>query len=124
MPLLDRFRLDGKVAVLTGASSGLGVGFATALAEAGADLVLGARRKDRLTDTANAVETLGRRAVLRQTDVASPGDCAALVQAGLDAFGQVNILVNHVGIMTKVPAIRETPEQFHQVIAINLEGAY
>jgi NAD(P)-dependent dehydrogenase (short-subunit alcohol dehydrogenase family) len=95
-----------------------------ALAEAGADLVLGARRKERLMDTARAVEALGRRAVLRRTDVASPEDCAALVQSGLNAFGQVNILVNNAGVMTRVPAIRETPEQFHQVIAVNLEGAY
>ena len=63
MTLLDRFRLDGKVAVVTGASSGLGVAFAQALAESGADIALGARRVERLEDTRRLVEAEGRRAV-------------------------------------------------------------
>jgi NADP-dependent 3-hydroxy acid dehydrogenase YdfG len=66
------FRLDGKVAVVTGASSGLGVAFAQALAEAGADVVLGARRVDRLEQTRQLVEGCGRRALVVQTDVADP----------------------------------------------------
>jgi NAD(P)-dependent dehydrogenase (short-subunit alcohol dehydrogenase family) len=124
MSVLDRFRLDGKVAVVTGASSGLGVGFARALAEAGADLVLGARRADRLADTQAMVEGLGRKAVSLTTDVTRPEDCTALVQAGLDAFGHVDVLVNNAGLGTAYPATRETPEQFRQVLEVNLEGAY
>ena len=65
MGILDRFRLDGKVAVVTGASSGLGVAFSKALAEAGADLVLGARRTDRLNETGAIVESIGRRFVAK-----------------------------------------------------------
>ena len=69
MSVLDRFRLDGKVAVVTGASSGLGVAFAKALAEAGADVVLGARRVERLADTGALVTAAGRKFASLQTDV-------------------------------------------------------
>jgi NAD(P)-dependent dehydrogenase (short-subunit alcohol dehydrogenase family) len=122
--VLDRFRLDGKVAVVTGASSGLGVTFAQALAEAGADVVLGARRVDRLADTAKLVEAAGRRSVSQATDVSDPEQCTALVQAGMDAFGRIDVLVNNAGIGTAYPATRETPEQFRQVVDINLNGSY
>ena len=124
MTVLDRFRLDGKVAVVTGASSGLGVAFAQALAEAGADVVLGARRVERLADTGKLVEAAGRRYVATATDVSDPEQCTALVQSGLDAFGRVDILVNNAGIASAVPATRETPDQFRSVVDINLNGAY
>ena len=124
MALLDRFRLDGKVAVVTGASSGLGAAFAEHLAEAGADVALGARRADRLADTAKAVEKAGRRVVVVPTDVASPEDCQRLVDETVAAFGKVDVLVNNAGIGTAYPATRETPEQFRSVIDVNLNGAY
>jgi NAD(P)-dependent dehydrogenase (short-subunit alcohol dehydrogenase family) len=124
MSLLDRFSLDGKVAVVTGASSGLGVAFAAGLAEAGADIVLGARRAGKLTATAELVAAAGRKSVVVATDVASPADCQALVDAAMESFGRVDILVNNAGVGTAVPATRETPEQFQQVIDINLNGSY
>jgi NAD(P)-dependent dehydrogenase (short-subunit alcohol dehydrogenase family) len=124
MSVLDRFRLDGKVAVVTGASSGLGVAFAQALAEAGADVVLGARRVDRLDATGALVTAAGRRYVAAATDVSSPEACTRLAQTGLDAVGKVDILVNNAGIGTAVPATRETPEQFRAVVDVNLNGAY
>ena len=123
-PVLDAFRLDGKVAVVTGASSGLGVAFARALAEAGADVALGARRVEKLEDTKKLVEAAGRRAITVATDVAKPEDCTALVQAAVEQLGRVDILVNNAGIGTAVPATRETPEQFRQVIDVNLNGCY
>jgi NAD(P)-dependent dehydrogenase (short-subunit alcohol dehydrogenase family) len=124
MTVLDLFRLDGKVAIVTGASSGLGVAFAQALAEAGADVVLGARRAGRLEDTRRLVEATGRKAVTVPTDVASPADCQGLVDAAVSELGQVDVLVNNAGIGTAVPATRETPEQFRAVVDTNLNGCY
>ncbi len=124
MTILDKFRLDGKAAIVTGASSGLGVAFAHALAEAGADVALGARRADRLADTAKLVESTGRRAIAVATDVSKPDDCEQLVAATVSAFGKVDILVNNAGIGTAYPATRETPEQFRAVIDVNLNGSY
>lgn len=124
MALLDRFRLDGKVAIVTGASSGLGVAFAQHLAEAGADIALGARRVDRLKETARAVEDRGRRCIVVATDVALPEDCQRLVDESMGAFGQVDVLVNNAGIGTAYPATRENPDEFRRVVDVNLNGAY
>ena len=120
----EMFRLDDKVAIVTGASSGLGVAFAQGLAEAGADVVLGARRADRLEQTAQLVRDAGRRVLTVQTDVADPDQCQALVDAAMAEFGRVDVLVNNAGVGTAVPATRETPEQFRSVIDVNLNGCY
>jgi NAD(P)-dependent dehydrogenase (short-subunit alcohol dehydrogenase family) len=100
------------------------VAFAQALAEAGADLALGARRTEMLEQTADRVRATGRRVLTVTTDVADPASCTALVQAAMAEFGQVDILVNNAGIGTAAPASRETPEQFRRVIDINLNGSY
>ncbi|MGO9973275.1 MAG: SDR family NAD(P)-dependent oxidoreductase [Solirubrobacteraceae bacterium] len=122
--ILDRFKLDGKVAVVTGASSGLGIAFAQALAQAGADVALGARREDRLGDTQKLVEWAGRRSIAVRTDVSVPEECTRLVQDTISAFGKVDILVNNAGVGTARPATRETPEEFRAVIDVNLNGCY
>ena len=124
MTIPEMFSLSGKVAIVTGASSGLGVAFAQGLAEAGADVVLGARRADRLAQTAAVVEKAGRRALAVATDVADPDACTRLVTSAMEAFGHVDVLVNNAGIGTAVPATRETPDQFRSVIDINLNGCY
>jgi NAD(P)-dependent dehydrogenase (short-subunit alcohol dehydrogenase family) len=124
MTVTDMFRLDGKVAIVTGASSGLGVAFAQALAEAGADVVLGARRADRLEETARLVRAAGRRVVTVATDVADPEQCQALVDAAMAELGRVDVLVNNAGVGTAVPATRETPEEWRRVIDVNLNGCY
>lgn len=124
MSLLDSFRLDDKVVIVTGASSGLGVAFAQGFAEAGADLVLGARRVAKMADTAALVEQAGRRVHTHQTDVADPDQCQQLVDAAMAEFGRVDVLINNAGVGTAVPATRETPEEFRTVIDINLNGSY
>src|SRR3954449_2054914 len=124
MSLLDRFRLDGKVAVVTGASSGLGVAFAEGLADAGADVGICARRAERLEDTKAKVEAKGRRCVAVQADVSKPEDCTRVVEETVSELGRIDVLINNAGIGTAVPATRESPEDFRRVIDINLNGSY
>jgi NAD(P)-dependent dehydrogenase (short-subunit alcohol dehydrogenase family) len=122
--ILDRFRLDDRVAVVTGASSGLGVAFARAFAEAGADVVLAARRPDRLQQTAASVRAAGRSALCVPTDIADPAQVQHMVEAAMAQFGKIDTLINNAGVGTAIPATRETPEQYRQVIDVNLNGAY
>src|SRR3954451_14411316 len=118
------FKLQGRTAIVTGASSGLGVAFAKGLAAAGANVAIGARRADRLEETRGAVAELGADCVAVPTDVADPDACTAVVEQAMEAFGRVDVLVNNAGLGTAVPATRETPEEFRRVIDINLNGSY
>ena len=122
--VLGRFSLAGKVALVTGASGGLGAGFAVALAQAGADVVLAARRRAGLAGTSEQIRRLGRSALAVETDVTSPEACRAAAQAAIERFGRLDTLINNAGLGTAVPALRETPEQFREVIEVNLLGAY
>jgi len=122
--ILDEFRLTGRVAIVTGASSGLGVAFAHALSEAGAAVVLGARRADRLASVAAAITADGGQALSAPVDVADPDSCISLAETAMAEYGRIDILVNNAGVGTAYPASRETPEQFRSVIDINLNGSY
>jgi len=101
---LRSFRLDGKVVVLTGASSGLGVGFARALSAVGADLVLAARRADRLERLAKELEADGGRVVTQPADVSSPEQCRRVAERAAEEFGRIDVLVNNAGVGGAVPA--------------------
>jgi NAD(P)-dependent dehydrogenase (short-subunit alcohol dehydrogenase family) len=123
-PVLDLFRLDGRTAVVTGGSTGLGVEFARTLARAGARLVLVARRAERLDQVRDALIADGHDAVAVAGDVAEPAVADRTVAAAMERFGRVDVLVNNAGIASAVPATRETPEQFRAILDVNLEGAY
>lgn len=121
----SRFRLDGKVAVVTGASSGLGVAIAQGMAAAGADVAIGARRLDLLEDTRELVEKLGRRCVAVETDVTEVEDCDRLVTAAVDELGGCDVLVNNAGIGGEYhPATEDPPEHFRHVVDVNLFASY
>ena len=124
MSLLDRFRLHGKVALVTGASSGLGVAFAEALAEAGADIAICARRVERLEETRERVEALGRRCLAQPADVTVVEDCRGVVERTMEELGRLDVLVNNAGVGTAYPASREEPDEFRRVIDVNLHGSY
>jgi NAD(P)-dependent dehydrogenase (short-subunit alcohol dehydrogenase family) len=120
----ELFGLNGRVAVVTGASSGLGVGFARALAQAGANLVLAARRADRLESLAAELGEAGAEVLPVACDVTDPNQVEALKDACLERFGRADILVNNAGTTEIVPAENESEEAFLRVLNVNLNGAF
>ena len=120
----ELFGLNGRVAVVTGASSGLGVGFARALAQAGANLVLAARRADRLESLAAELREAGAEVLPVACDVTDPDQVEALKDACLERFGRADILVNNAGTTEIVPAENESEEAFLRVLNVNLNGAF
>jgi NAD(P)-dependent dehydrogenase (short-subunit alcohol dehydrogenase family) len=119
MPVLDTFRLDDRVAIVTGASSGLGVQFATALVEAGARVMIAARRERELSEVAR---TLG--CAWTRCDVTQAADRAQLIKKTCDELGPVDILVNNAGIAATGPAEGQSADAFGHVIATNLVAAF
>ena len=117
------FDLDGRVAIVTGASSGLGDRFARVLHAAGANVMAAARRGDRLEALAQSVGD-DERFAITLCDVTSDADCEQLVAATLERFGRIDILVNNAGMAYTLPAEHETPDQFREVIDVNLNGLF
>ena len=122
--VMDRFRLDGRVAVVTGASSGLGAEIAVTLACAGADLVITARAAERLVRTTERIEALGRAAWPVVADVAVAGSARQVAHEAARRFGRIDVLVNNAGISAAAPASRERPEDLQRIVATNLYGSY
>jgi 2-deoxy-D-gluconate 3-dehydrogenase len=111
--------LAGKVAVVTGASRGLGRAMALALAEAGADVALAARSKPDLEDTAHLVERAGRRALVVPTDVTSYPPVEALMESTLAALGRLDIVINNSGVARVAPLVEWKPEEWKALLDVN-----
>jgi gluconate 5-dehydrogenase len=122
---LDRFALEDRVAIVTGASRGIGRAVALGLARAGADLVLAARSRGALDETAREVQALGRRAIGLPTDLARPEDITALREGAERAYGRVDVLVNNAGVNEAlVPTSDLSLEEWNRTLAVNLTAAF
>jgi NAD(P)-dependent dehydrogenase (short-subunit alcohol dehydrogenase family) len=122
---MSRYDLDGRVAIVTGASVGIGVEFADALAESGANVVLAARREDRIRELAETIEReRGVDALAVRTDMTDEAAVAALVHAAVERFGKLDILVNNAGTTVARPLLEHTLEDWRRVIDVNLTGVF
>jgi 2-deoxy-D-gluconate 3-dehydrogenase len=120
--ILDSFRLDGKVAIVTGASRGLGAAMALALGEAGADVALVARSGT--ATLAKDLAALGRRSAVIKADVAAPGAPGQILQDTLRQLGRADILVNNAGIIRRGSFLEFSEEDWREVLDVNLDAAF
>ncbi|GGN13818.1 oxidoreductase [Dyadobacter beijingensis] len=114
--------IEGKVVVITGASSGLGEATARHLAEKGALMVLGARRITLLEEIVGDIVSKGGTAICRQTDVISKSDIEALVDAGLKTYGKIDVVINNAGVMPIAPMVEVRTAEWDTMIDINIKG--
>jgi 7-alpha-hydroxysteroid dehydrogenase len=122
--ILDRFKLDERVAIVTGAGRGIGQAIALAYAEAGAHVVCAARSVDQIEATAEQVRALGRRALPVRCDVLERADLDHLVDATLGEFGRVDVLVNNAGGWPPKPALRTSEKEFEAAFRFNVTTAF
>ncbi|HHX71621.1 MAG TPA: SDR family oxidoreductase [Clostridiales bacterium] len=118
------FDLTGKIAIVTGASSGLGVQFAKALANQGANVALVARRVDRLNSVKEELEAMGVKAIAVKCDVGVVAEIQAAVKEVVDTFGRVDILVNNAGLGWTGPADSQSDELWETMMRVNVNGVY
>jgi NADP-dependent 3-hydroxy acid dehydrogenase YdfG len=114
--------LQGKVAVVTGASSGIGEAISKRLAEAGAKVMMGARRTDRLAALQKEIESAGGSAAFKETDVVSRDQVVGLVKAAQDTFGPVDIMVNNAGVMLLSPVTAFLQDEWERMLDVNVKG--
>jgi NAD(P)-dependent dehydrogenase (short-subunit alcohol dehydrogenase family) len=122
--VLEQFRLDDRVAVVTGSTKGLGRTFALALAEAGADIVVVGRDADGAAGVAAEIDALGRRALVVLGDVTVRADVDRMLAESLGAFGRVDILVNNAGDCIHKPALEVTDEEWRHIMSVNVDGVW
>jgi NAD(P)-dependent dehydrogenase (short-subunit alcohol dehydrogenase family) len=118
------FTLTDKVAIVTGASKGIGYGAALAMAHAGADVVVTSREQERAVPVATEIQHMGRQALALALEVTSLDSIEAMVQATLDRFGRIDILINNAGINIPEPALDVTEEHWDRVLDTNLKGLF
>ena len=122
--ILDRFRLDDQVAVVTGAGRGLGAAMALAFAEAGADVVIAARTQTQLDEVAEQIRAVGRRAHVVVADLAHPEDTAKLAEAAVEAFGKLDIVVNNVGGTMPNALLNTSTKDLRDAFTFNVTTAH
>lgn len=121
---MPSFRLDGRVALVTGGSRGLGLGMALALAHQGADIALAARTVEQLDNAAGLIEALGRKVIAVPTDVSQVEQVQAMVQKTADHYGRLDILVNAAGVNIRKPIDEFTESDWDTLMEINLKGLF
>lgn len=125
MSILDRFRLDGKRALITGGSRGLGREMALGLADAGAEIVVTGRDETSLARTAADIQSLGRQASTIQVDMGTPAACETACRRALDEHGPIDILINNIGgRRINVPLEKQTLEQWTEILDLNLTSTF
>ncbi len=124
MKTIDMFNLKGKVAVVTGASSGLGVIFAEALAEMGANIELAARRIDKLNNVAEKIRSLNVKARPFQCDVSKQEEIQGMVDDTIKTFGRLDIIVNNAGVAAMSPATDISVDDWNKVVSVNMTGVF
>jgi NAD(P)-dependent dehydrogenase (short-subunit alcohol dehydrogenase family) len=122
--MLESFRLDDRVAVITGSTRGLGRTFALALAEAGADIVIVGRDADAADAVRTEIEALGRRALIVLGDVTKRSDVERILSSTLAEFGRVDVLVNNAGACIHKPALEVTDDEWREVMSVNVDGVW
>lgn len=121
--ILDRFRMDDRVAVVTGAGRGLGAAMAIGFAEAGADVVISSRTREQLDVVAGVIESVGRQAHVVPADLADTAAVAGLAGAAVERFGRLDVVVNNVGGTLPMPAMMTTDEFFEEAFHFNVTTA-
>ncbi|MBW8482949.1 SDR family oxidoreductase [Actinomadura parmotrematis] len=122
--IVDRFRVDGRVAVVTGAGRGIGAAAAVALAEAGADVALSARSEDQLGEVAERIRKVGRRAAVLPADLSDPAAAAELAGRAAGELGRLDIVVNNVGGALPRPFLDTEPEHLENAFQFNVANAH
>jgi len=121
---LEIFSLEGKAAVVTGASRGFGAAIAIGLAEAGADVVLAARTESALRDVAAKIEAMGRKALVVPTDMLDKAAIENLAAEAIAAFGKIDILINNAGLGESMPFLQMPEEEWDKILDVNLKGYF
>ena len=124
MPSLDAFRLDGRVAIVAGASSGFGAAIARLFAQAGARLALAARREQRLREVAGSLAAPAERVLIVQADVTDEAQVRRMVALTLDSFGRIDVLINCAGMIARVPVPEIEEADWDRMMAVNLKGPF